>query len=215
MRIALGAKVKLLFVDERILEPAAGSTKFGPREINSLRQGDLTLMNYYVKLKRLWDELSCIVTVPYCECDAKKICTCQVAKKALEIENGNRLIQFLMGLSDVYDAVRKKVLVIDPLPTVMEEKLSLIETPLDFDEDEGTRRKDHWMEKKLDSISKAIRGEVAQYMKHKGGEDEQVNAVFANCVADMHTFRRPLSVHLPDKSVLMAKSYGQWFGAQY
>lgn len=38
------------------------------REINAFSQGNLTLMVYFTKLKKLWDELSWLKTFPTCSC---------------------------------------------------------------------------------------------------------------------------------------------------
>ncbi|KZV25423.1 hypothetical protein F511_19803 [Dorcoceras hygrometricum] len=80
------------------------------REIGRLTQGNTTISNYYCKLKQLWDEYSALVTLPSCECDT--------AKKYLEHEQQQRLLQFLMGLNDSYMNVRSQILMMNPLPTV-------------------------------------------------------------------------------------------------
>lgn len=36
----------------------------------------------------------------------------------LERENENKLIQFLLGLSDLYEHVKNQILILDPLPSV-------------------------------------------------------------------------------------------------
>ncbi|KAK9135468.1 hypothetical protein Syun_014798 [Stephania yunnanensis] len=80
------------------------------RDIASISQGDLSLSQYYTKLKKLWDELSCLVPLPVCECGAS-------AALAV-LECNDRLMQFLMGLNDMYDHIRNQILVMDPLPSI-------------------------------------------------------------------------------------------------
>ncbi|KAJ0098282.1 hypothetical protein Patl1_28009 [Pistacia atlantica] len=80
------------------------------REIASVSQGNETISKYYTKLKKLWDELNCILPVPDCSCGS--------GKKMNDINSLNRLMQFLMGLNDSYDQLRSQVLVLEPLPTV-------------------------------------------------------------------------------------------------
>lgn len=42
------------------------------REISSISQGNMSGTTYYTKLKRLWDELFCLMPLPKCECGAVK-----------------------------------------------------------------------------------------------------------------------------------------------
>lgn len=67
-------------------------------------------MTYYIKLKKLWDELSSLRNFPEC--------TCGAAKEVADIENDDKLIHFVMGLNDSYDGVRNQILLLDPLPNV-------------------------------------------------------------------------------------------------
>ncbi|XP_058010419.1 uncharacterized protein LOC131183807 [Hevea brasiliensis] len=80
------------------------------REICSLSQGNMSLINYFTKLKKLWDELACLEQFPVCECEA--------SKEIAEMENNTKLIQFLMGLNPSYDHVRNQILLMDPFPPV-------------------------------------------------------------------------------------------------
>ncbi|XP_057994403.1 uncharacterized protein LOC131174666 [Hevea brasiliensis] len=79
-------------------------------EINSFSQANLPLMVYFTKVNKLRDELSCLRKFP--------VCTCSVAKVVADIEEEDKLIQFLMGLNDNYEHVRSQILLHDPLPVV-------------------------------------------------------------------------------------------------
>nr|XP_009601027.2 uncharacterized protein LOC104096369 [Nicotiana tomentosiformis]XP_009601028.1 uncharacterized protein LOC104096371 [Nicotiana tomentosiformis] len=84
------------------------------KELSSLVQGTNDIASYFTKLKRLWDELDSLI------CDVKCVCTCvcsgkQKLEKSLEDE---RLIQFLMGLNDVYGQARGNILMLNPLPSI-------------------------------------------------------------------------------------------------
>ncbi|KAF7842217.1 uncharacterized protein G2W53_004515 [Senna tora] len=85
------------------------------RQTNSLRQGNDTITIYYNKLRRCWDELDRIMPMPTCTCGK---CTCGLKKKVTDMMASIKLLQFLMGLSPVYDVVRTQILNLDPLPTV-------------------------------------------------------------------------------------------------
>ncbi|KAJ0099302.1 hypothetical protein Patl1_20673 [Pistacia atlantica] len=80
------------------------------REIASVSQGNETISKYYTRLKKLWDELNCILPVPDCSYGS--------GKKMNDINSLNRLMQFFMGLNDSYDQLRSQILVLEPLPTV-------------------------------------------------------------------------------------------------
>ncbi|KAL0436217.1 UNVERIFIED_CONTAM: Retrovirus-related Pol polyprotein from transposon RE1 [Sesamum radiatum] len=79
------------------------------REIASISQGDLSVVEYFTKLKMLWDELFQLTPLPDC--------TCGTARAIAELANQNHLMQFLMGLNDMYDHVRNQILVMEPLPS--------------------------------------------------------------------------------------------------
>ncbi|KAL0453633.1 UNVERIFIED_CONTAM: hypothetical protein Slati_1341400 [Sesamum latifolium] len=71
------------------------------REIPSIAQGAMSVSAYFSKLKRLWDELMCFKPMAQCSCGASKTMS--------DTNNEDRLMQFLMGLNEPYDA---------PLPSV-------------------------------------------------------------------------------------------------
>ncbi|KAL0391906.1 UNVERIFIED_CONTAM: Retrovirus-related Pol polyprotein from transposon RE1 [Sesamum radiatum] len=85
------------------------------REITSISQGSLSVVEYFTKLKILWDELACLVPTQGCTCG---FCICDYGKIAAESNTLNQLMQFLMGLNDTYDHIRSQILVMEPLPSV-------------------------------------------------------------------------------------------------
>ncbi|KAG8655435.1 hypothetical protein MANES_04G047309v8 [Manihot esculenta] len=80
------------------------------RKISLISQDNASASVYFTKLKGFWDELGSMETLPPCTCGASKAID--------EINNRNRLMQFLMGLSDAYGTVRDQILGMDPLPSV-------------------------------------------------------------------------------------------------
>ncbi|RVW27296.1 Retrovirus-related Pol polyprotein from transposon TNT 1-94 [Vitis vinifera] len=73
------------------------------RDIACLTQDQMTVAAYYTRLKKLWDELgSYNDTVCSCGADHKR----------------RRLMQFLMGLNESYNAIRGQILLMNPLPDV-------------------------------------------------------------------------------------------------
>ena len=74
------------------------------KEIDGLYQENDSVALYYTKLKKLWDELSDMSEIAVCNCVHNK--SCMALKKNLELEQRQKLMQFLMHLNDSYDAIR-------------------------------------------------------------------------------------------------------------
>lgn len=79
-------------------------------KINSLKQNGSTISDYYHKLNTLWKQYDAMVKLPSCTCEAAAVF--QEHTKVL------KLMQFLMGLDDVYMQVRSNLLMREPLPDV-------------------------------------------------------------------------------------------------
>ncbi|XP_015166201.1 uncharacterized protein [Solanum tuberosum] len=84
------------------------------KEINDLTQGVLDITSYYTKMKRLWEELSNLNANNQCTCT----CLCGAKDGTHKAEQDRRLIQFLMGLNEVYTVIRGSVLMMSLLPSM-------------------------------------------------------------------------------------------------
>ncbi|RVW67842.1 hypothetical protein CK203_060995 [Vitis vinifera] len=71
------------------------------RDIACLRQEQLSVSAYYTKLKGLWDELA----------------SYNAATHGAQ-QDQQKLMQFLMGLNESYSAIRGKILLMNPLPSI-------------------------------------------------------------------------------------------------
>ena len=81
------------------------------REIALTSQETMNVIEYFTKLKTLWDELSAHFVMPNCNC-IKEFSL----YKHLEAE---RVHQFLMGLdSSQFGVVRSSILSLEPLPNL-------------------------------------------------------------------------------------------------
>ncbi|GJS17143.1 ribonuclease H-like domain-containing protein [Tanacetum coccineum] len=80
------------------------------QKINSFKQGGLPVFEYYHKLNSIWREFDILTKLPDCVCEAR----------AELIDHGKlmRLMQFLMGLDDVYQPIRSSLLTREILPEV-------------------------------------------------------------------------------------------------
>ncbi|RVW67415.1 Retrovirus-related Pol polyprotein from transposon TNT 1-94 [Vitis vinifera] len=82
------------------------------RDIACLTQDQMTVAACYTRLKKLWDELgSYNDTVCSCGADHKR----------------RRLMQFLMGLNESYNAIRGQILLMNPLPDVAKAYFSIVQ----------------------------------------------------------------------------------------
>nr|XP_016511380.1 PREDICTED: uncharacterized protein LOC107828556 [Nicotiana tabacum] len=78
------------------------------KEINDLTQGALDITNYYTKMKKLWEELSNMSMKAQCNCQYN----CGAKEKLYKAEQDRHLIQFLMGINEMYTVVRGSILMI-------------------------------------------------------------------------------------------------------
>ncbi|XP_015168768.1 uncharacterized protein [Solanum tuberosum] len=84
------------------------------KEINNLTQGILDITVYYTRMKKLWEELNTLSVKNHCSC----VCVCGAKDGMHKAEQDRRLIQFLMGLNEVYTVVRGNILMMNPLPSM-------------------------------------------------------------------------------------------------
>ncbi|XP_071712853.1 uncharacterized protein [Rutidosis leptorrhynchoides] len=89
------------------------------QQINTLKQNDSTLYEYYHKLNTLWKQYDAMVSSPDCTCGAVA-CSCEAGTSHKEHKKMMKLMQFLMGLSDEYTTVRSNILLRDSVLDVKE-----------------------------------------------------------------------------------------------
>ncbi|KAF7814664.1 metal tolerance protein C4 isoform X2 [Senna tora] len=85
------------------------------RRTSTIEQGGDSIMTYYTKINKCWDEMGRLLPIPECTCGK---CTCGLHKRITEIDASIKLLQFLMGINPVYDVIRSQILNLDPLPSV-------------------------------------------------------------------------------------------------
>ncbi|PNX83470.1 hypothetical protein L195_g039513 [Trifolium pratense] len=94
----------------------------GPRiqqlkaELADCKQKGSTILAYFGKMKKLWEELANYEQIPSCKCGK---CTCNIGVVLQKKREEERVHQFLMGLDDTsYGTVRSNLLTQDPLPAL-------------------------------------------------------------------------------------------------
>lgn len=82
------------------------------KDIHKLEQENMLVELYYHKLNGLWDEFATFEIVPKC--------TCGASKAQEEQEQRKKLMQFLMVLHDSFTTARGHILMMTPLPSVIQ-----------------------------------------------------------------------------------------------
>ena len=80
------------------------------KDLVNLQQGNLTVSQYFTKLKALWEEMN--------EYRPTAECSCGALRPILDHLQSEQVMQFLMGLSDQFSQVRAQILLMDPLPQI-------------------------------------------------------------------------------------------------
>ncbi|XP_015068565.1 uncharacterized protein LOC107013091 [Solanum pennellii] len=93
------------------------------REINDLSQRSLDITGYYTKLKKLWKELSTLNVIAQCNC----VCNRGAKVLAHKAEQDRHLIQFLMGLNEIYYVIRGSILMMNSLPNMAQDFSLLVQ----------------------------------------------------------------------------------------
>ncbi|KAJ0532313.1 putative transcription factor interactor and regulator CCHC(Zn) family [Helianthus annuus] len=80
------------------------------KKINCITQNGSSVSEYYHKLNTMWKQFGAVLQLP--------TCSCQAAKDFNDFSTLIKLMQFLMGLDDIYQPVRTNLLTREPLPSV-------------------------------------------------------------------------------------------------
>ncbi|KAL2237381.1 UNVERIFIED_CONTAM: hypothetical protein Sindi_0929800, partial [Sesamum indicum] len=73
-------------------------------------------------MTKLWNELNCLAPPPKCKCGG---CSCGINEEVDSLALLTQLMQFLMGLHEVFNNEQNQILMLDPLPSV-EKAFSMI-----------------------------------------------------------------------------------------
>ncbi|KAL5702971.1 hypothetical protein ACHQM5_028122 [Ranunculus cassubicifolius] len=74
-----------------------------------------SIMNYYGRLKKLWDDINDFYALPTCSCLG---CRCDLSTILRRKREDNQVRELLMGLESYYANVRSSLLGIEPLPSL-------------------------------------------------------------------------------------------------
>ncbi|XP_074343831.1 uncharacterized protein LOC141683044 [Apium graveolens] len=85
--------------------------------LSELTQGQQSVSEFYTKMKTLWDSIDDTQPLPVCVCPTTT-CTCNLTGKIHQMQQTQRVLQFLMKLNDHFSAVRANILMMNPLPSL-------------------------------------------------------------------------------------------------
>ncbi|CAO2835041.1 unnamed protein product [Amaranthus hypochondriacus] len=83
----------------------------------AIQSHDMTVEEFFTKMKGLWDEIDALDPLPTCSCLG---CSCDLTQKTIKSQQRRRLIQFLMKLDGKYQHTRSNILMMKELPNVAE-----------------------------------------------------------------------------------------------
>lgn len=82
-----------------------------------VNQGARDVSTYYTELVTLWETYVNFVKLPVCTCGK---CECDAAKNWKAMMDRSRVVKFLMRLNEAYEATKRQVLMLKPLPSIKE-----------------------------------------------------------------------------------------------
>lgn len=85
------------------------------QNLNDVSQGQLSVSEFFTKIKTLWDAIDDADPTLYCTCDK---CVCDLTQKVKQKKQEERVLQFLMKLNEQYSTVRGHILMMQPLPNI-------------------------------------------------------------------------------------------------
>ncbi|XP_074352828.1 uncharacterized protein LOC141691979 [Apium graveolens] len=85
------------------------------QQLADLSQGSKSISDFFTEIKALWDAMHDISLIPCCTCNK---CTCNVTQRMLQVQHDQRLLQFMMKLTDRFATIRGNILMQQPLPSL-------------------------------------------------------------------------------------------------
>ncbi|XP_019168392.1 PREDICTED: uncharacterized protein LOC109164093 [Ipomoea nil] len=93
-------------------------------EIYNMKQGLMSVSDYYTKSSTLWEEMNTLRPLPICKCNPR--CACDIVDEIRKERDVDQVIRFLQGLNDDYNSLKSNILVLDPLPECKAMKVSQV-----------------------------------------------------------------------------------------
>ncbi|XP_010257798.1 PREDICTED: uncharacterized protein LOC104597773 [Nelumbo nucifera] len=147
----------------------------------------MTILNYYGKLKMIWEELGNYEQYPTCQCGK---CSCDISRAWDKKRDEEKLHQFLMGLDDtVYGGVCLHILSTKPLPNLNRAYAIVVQ-------EEQVRTMTHAKEEKAEAVA------FAAHTGKRQSEDRDKNTICTHCNKTDHDV----------ESCFQLINYPEWWG---
>ena len=85
------------------------------QQLFELTQGSDSVSVFFTKMKTLWEGLNDASPLLYCTCNK---CTCGLSQRLVLKQQEQRILQFMMRLTEAFSLVRSNVLMMQPLPNI-------------------------------------------------------------------------------------------------
>ena len=85
-------------------------------ELYMMKQGDLSISEYFTHLKGIWQQLENFRPIPSCLCNIP--CSCTMIPTIKSYRDNDYVIRFLKGLNDQYATVRPQIMLMEHLLTI-------------------------------------------------------------------------------------------------
>uniref|UniRef100_A0A0D2ZYF1 Retrotransposon gag domain-containing protein n=1 Tax=Brassica oleracea var. oleracea TaxID=109376 RepID=A0A0D2ZYF1_BRAOL len=131
--MALNVRNRLGFIDGTIHKPPSTDRNSGswsrfkqddaPRvyeieqRLSTIKQGSKDVSAYYTELITLWEEYKNYIELPVCTCGK---CKCNAAMLWEKLQQCSCVTKFLVGLNEVYDQMKRHILMLKPIPCIEE-----------------------------------------------------------------------------------------------
>nr|XP_017250991.1 PREDICTED: uncharacterized protein LOC108221639 [Daucus carota subsp. sativus] len=102
-------------LEERYGYASAAQTYVLEQQLSEITQGSDTVSAFFTKIKTLWDGLADVSPLPVCTCQK---CTCNITQRLFQKQQEQKVLQFMMKLSDSFATVRGNVFMMQPLPNI-------------------------------------------------------------------------------------------------
>ena len=85
-------------------------------EFYALRQGSLSVTEYYTELKSIWEEIENYRGITTCTCPVQ--CSCETMTNTRLFKKQEYVLKFLAGLGEQFSQVKLQIEQMDPFPTI-------------------------------------------------------------------------------------------------
>ncbi|XP_074299906.1 uncharacterized protein LOC141631085 [Silene latifolia] len=118
LQFAVSSKSLWVDIVERFGQPNILEVYELKKDLGRISQDNSPLVEYYGKLKNIWENLDHLDPIPSCTCGAMNQCSCQMLKRLVDRETQSKLLQLLMGLTSGYEHAQTNLLTMEPLPPI-------------------------------------------------------------------------------------------------